>query len=221
MESYWKDERQMRSNDLVKWVKGPAVLDVGCAGHKVEPESPYWLHGKLTKCFPDTTGIDISVENIEEMRQLGFSDLHMQSAEDIQLEKHFDTIIAGELIEHLSNPGKFLQSATVHLARGGRILLTTPYPFSLAYSLYALKKFPKTCQNSQHTVWICPSTLSELASRFGLRIVHWELIEDYRFDNVSRFYGLCARIVTWLRWLIPNRLRCNHLLAVLEREHES
>jgi len=210
----------MRINEIVKWVSGPEVLDVGCTGHAESPTAPSWLHGKLRKQFGNVTGIDTSTKNVEELQRLGFADIHVQSAEAICFDKRFNTIVAGELIEHLSNPGNFLESARNHLARNGRLVITTPYPFSLAYSLYALKNFPVTCFNKQHTCWFCPSTLQELASRFGLKVVHWELIEDYTFDDPSRTYRTFSRIVTGLRWIIPYRLRCNHLLAVLQRVEE-
>ena len=45
----------MRTEKIVTWTRGPDVLDVGCAGHKIEIGSPYWLHGRLRavlRCLP-------------------------------------------------------------------------------------------------------------------------------------------------------------------------
>lgn len=207
----------MRSEEILKWVVGPNVLDVGCAGHKPAPASPYWLHGRLRQKFPEVVGIDLSSENIGRLRELGFANLHVQSAEDFSFGRKFDTIVAGELIEHLSSPGRFLEACAKHLSRGGRVIVSTPYAFALEYILYALFKFPRTCENGEHAMWFCPSTLTELSRRHGFKVRHWELIEDYELDNPSRLYRLFARIVTTVgRLLIPARLRRNTMLFLLE-----
>jgi hypothetical protein len=57
-------------------------------------------------------------------------------------------------------------------------VLTTPYPFGLLNVLYALKNFPRTCSNPEHTMWFCPSTMAEVARRAGLRVERWRLIVD-------------------------------------------
>lgn len=205
-----------RADSILSRVKGPRVLDVGCAGHTIEIGSPQWLHGRLDEAYPDLHGIDVSRENIEALRNHGFRNLHLQSAENFDLKERFDTIVAGELIEHLSNPGLFLDCARRHLTPGGRLVLTTPSPFSLFSFLYALIKYPKTCENPQHTAWFCLRTLSELVGRHGLKVREMELIPDYYPDNPSRPYRTFVKLIGALGPLIPSRLRNNAILAVLE-----
>ena len=205
-----------RASQVVSYVKGPWVLDIGCAGHIPEPNSPHWLHGALLANFPHVVGIDINETNVRQLQALGYQHIHLQSAESFALPQKFNTIIAGEVIEHLANPGLFLARAKEHLAPGGIAVITTPYPFSLLYFLYAVMKFPKTCQNLEHTCWLCPRTLEALAERAGLRTVHWRLIEDYRLNDPSGRYRLFVKLLSRFRWLVPTRLRCNTMLFVLE-----
>jgi SAM-dependent methyltransferase len=205
----------MRTEKILRWVKGPRVLDVGCTAHELEVGSPFWLHGLLRSRF-EVTGIDISARNIETLRGQGWERLHVASAEEFSLPERFDTIVAGELIEHLSNPGRFLLRAREHLKRDGRLVLTTPYVFSLMYACYALFRFPQTCQNQQHTCWFCLRTLRELAGRAGLRVVHQELVEDYRPDVPAPLYRLFVLFIRTLGRLLPARLRHNAILLVLE-----
>lgn len=206
-----------RSEQILKHVVGPDILDVGCAGHLPKPGSPYWLHGRLREKFSSVVGIDLNRENIKKLEQLGYESLHVASAEDFDLNAKFDSIVAGELIEHLSNPGSFFEHCRTHLKENGQVVVSTPFTFSLLYVLYAVFKYPSTCQNDEHAMWFCPKTLMELASRYGFRAVYWELIEDYEFDNPSILYLLFARLMTTIgRVLIPARLRKNTMIFVFQ-----
>src|SRR5579863_1300913 len=208
-----------RTDVILKWVKGPSVLDVGCTGHTLEIGSPGWLHGRLREQFPSVVGIDISAENIDSLKKHGFNNLYVQSAESFRLAEKFDTIVAGELIEHLANPGLFLRQARAHLKATGRLVLTTPHPFSLFDIAYALFKFPRTCQNLQHTCWFCPQTMNELVGRTGLRIEHFELLDDNPPDNPSRRYRALVALRRGLGFHLPRLFAKNVMLFVLASEN--
>ena len=204
-----------RNDRILELISGPNILDVGCSDHSLRVDSPYWLHGQLLKKFPSIAGIDLNSENIQKMRELGYQNLTVASAEEFSLNVKFDTIVAGELIEHLSNPGLFFGRSREHLKPGGRLVISTPYAFALLNGLYAFLKYPKTCQNDEHALWFCPKTLIELAARYGFYTEHWELLEDYEFDNQSASYRVFARLITTVgRIFIPARLRKNNMLFV-------
>jgi 2-polyprenyl-3-methyl-5-hydroxy-6-metoxy-1,4-benzoquinol methylase len=207
-----------RTSDILEWVKGPAVLDVGCTGHAVEASSPDWLHGRFRISFPRVVGIDINPANIKVLKDLGYDHLHTQSAENIDLPEKFDTIFAGELIEHLANPGLFLESARKHLNPQGRLVLTTPNPFSLSYSAYAAAKYPKTCQNDEHTCWLCPQTITALLARYRYKVSHFQLIGYYRPDDPSLIYRAGLRMLRLFSAFIPARFVYNTMLVVAEAE---
>ena len=206
-----------RVDQALKYVRGSQVLDVGCAGAP-DAGSFYWLHGQLRKKFQHVVGIDINERHIEQIRAMGFRETYVCCAESFSLAQRFDTIVAGELVEHLSNPGLFLERCKEHLAVNGRVIITTPNPFSLSSILYAIFKFPRTCANSEHTCWFCPRTFQELAGRVGFRTIHWELIEDYRIDEPALLYSAFVRFISAFSWLIPKRLSCNTMLFILEPE---
>lgn len=204
----------MRSDEILSHVVGPRVLDVGCAGHRVEPENPDWLHRRLSERF-EVTGIDISEPNLAKMRALGYTDIHLQSAESIDLRGTFDTVVAGEIIEHVSNPGLFFSSVKRHLSPQGRLVLTTPYVFSLMYALYALHRFPKTCENSEHAFWLCPATITELARREGLQVESWKLIDDYAPSVTSFKYRVYWSLMRTIGRALPQRIKRTTMLLVL------
>jgi 2-polyprenyl-3-methyl-5-hydroxy-6-metoxy-1,4-benzoquinol methylase len=204
----------MRTDEIVDLVQGPAVLDVGCAGHHVQPGHPTWLHGKLRERFR-VTGIDVSATNVELMHKLGFDDIHVGVAETFNLDRKFDTIVAGEVVEHMSNVGQFFANAREHLAPGGRIVLSTPYVFSLMYAFYAAKHYPKTCENQEHTCWFCLSTLRELSRREGLEIESSKLIEDFDRTVRSWKYHAYWMLAKTLGRLLPSKLTKTNMIVVL------
>lgn len=84
------------------------ILDVGCARHGETKRQSGNLHEELhRKTEVEIVGIDILEEEIEKMRKEGY-DVHVGDAENIQFDELFDVVVAGEVIEHLNNPGKIL-----------------------------------------------------------------------------------------------------------------
>jgi SAM-dependent methyltransferase len=206
-----------RAEQVVPLVKGPRVLHVGCAAHAPAPGDPSWLHGLLCKYFPDTVGIDLRPDLIEQLQNAGFRNLYVANAETFELDRQFDTIVAGDVLEHLSNPGAFLTQARKHLAPGGEIIVTTPFPFALLPLGFAFFRYPRTCWNVEHTCWFCPQTFSELSRRSGLRILRQDLIGTYTLDDSSTLYRTSVWTLRVAGSLIPKRLRCNTMLFVLSR----
>ena len=206
---------RLRTEAILEWVKGPDVLDVGCTGHFVKIGSPQWLHGRLREKFASVSGIDISEENAAFLRKNNFDNIYVQSAETFQLDHKFDTIVAGELIEHLANPGLFLQQAKKHLKPGGLVVLTTPNAFSLLFIAYALFKYPKTCENLQHTCWFCPQTMKELVGRCGFKIEHFDLFDDYPPGSPSRRYRFFVVFRRLFGFVLPKLLAKNGMFLVL------
>jgi cyclopropane fatty-acyl-phospholipid synthase-like methyltransferase len=148
------------------------------------------------------------------MRSLGIDDVHVQSAENFSLGRRYNTVVAGEVIEHLSNPGKFLACVREHLVPGGRLVLSTPYSFSIMYSLYATNHFPKTCENSEHTCWFCLSTIRELARREGFVVESCRFVDDYDPSVTSRKYRMYWKLVHTIGRLIPEKLTKTTMLIV-------
>jgi hypothetical protein len=78
-----------------------------------------------------------------------------------------------------------------------------------------LKNFNRAF-NPEHTLWLCPQTLRQLAERSGFRVTRTLFVDDLRPEIVtSRWYRMFARVYRIARALLPSRLR-NTILAVLE-----
>jgi len=178
-----------------------AVLDVGCVQHTASnEEDPTWLHQYLYE-FSDVEsvlGIDILEDDVGILQEKGYN-VQQANAETCSLEQTFDTIIAGELIEHLSNPGMFLNNMYDHLHSDGRLIMTTPNTFNILRFMFLIKNGYVAC-NDEHTCWFDPKTLRQLVKRHGFKIQYldkYAFSEEYEFiDPVSR----AIRAVTPVSW---------------------
>jgi SAM-dependent methyltransferase len=207
-----------RVEAVLRNIQGPDVLDIGCSGQaefRSSFESPDWLHGRLKEAFPDVWGLEYDPDNVQALHEAGYTNVVQGDAQSFVLDRRFDTIVAGELIEHVERPGDLLSRAAEHLKPGGRVVITTPYAFSFLFVVYAWLRYPKTCSNPEHVTWFCPATLTELARRADLVVDRFELVEDYRADLPSPWYRAFLRVYRLVRRLIPMRMRANHMLFVL------
>lgn len=104
-------------------------------------------------------------------------------------EATFDTVIAGELIEHLINPAQFLSELKYVLKLGGRVILTTPNPWSITYVIRE---------------WLGINSLSTLPEHKHL----WDA------QLLKKFLESCGLIVDFIGYVNGSR---NWILKILRR----
>src|SRR5215218_6395822 len=94
---------------------GKKVLHLGCTNYpytKQSIESEMLLHFELEKVTRELYGFDFDREGLDILKEANAKNLYqadLQKLEDVALDETFDVIIAGEMIEHLSSPGLFLE----------------------------------------------------------------------------------------------------------------
>ncbi len=159
-----------------KYCRGKSVLDLGCTDRRPDGEAKYastGLHLYLSDVCGALTGVDIDPEGAEAMRREGFN-VTVANVERMNLGQQFDCIVAGELIEHLANPGLFLENAHRHLKESGYLILTTPNAFNARHFLRILKK-GEIKVHAEHTCWYDPKTLSSLINRYAFAVekIYW------------------------------------------------
>lgn len=184
------------------YVQGKEVLDVGCVDHDLGTSlRPDWLHAQLCRVARRVVGLDVLAEEVRELGLRGFR-VVQGNAETFSLGERFDVIVAGELLEHVSNVGAFLDGARRHLRPGGRLLVTTPNAFALGNVLRIVRAavgFPIR-DNPEHTHWYDDQTLRQLLARHGF------IIERLQAFSPDRYPG-------WLERIIPPPVR-SKLFAV-------
>ena len=162
------------------------VLDCGCVGDVINSFSDYEksshaIHKAHAKSM---TGVDIWKEEIEKRQAMGI-DVICANVETMELNRIFDVVIAGDLIEHLANPGLFLNNANKHLKMGGLLYICTPNPFSLNNSMRAILG-AKINVHPEHCNWYDFSTLKHLLSRngFSVKEMYWH---DYCIRKTVKY----------------------------------
>ena len=82
----------------------------------------------------------------------------------------FDTIIAGELIEHLENPYEFLRDIHPLLVGPKRLILSTPNPFSFPVFICELFQIKKFFYTKEHLYYFLPRWVERLLDFSGFRL---------------------------------------------------
>ena len=154
-------------------VKGKTVLDVGCIDHDIESagDERLWNHYFIKSFAKTAIGIDIERNSLKKLKKMGY-EVKVMNAEEISFKNKFDVIFAGELIEHLTNPGSFLKSSKKALKKNGIIILTTPNTFSVNRLVRVIQKFTNDPPaNLDHTMYLTPQTIKTLGKKCGLEVI--------------------------------------------------
>jgi 2-polyprenyl-3-methyl-5-hydroxy-6-metoxy-1,4-benzoquinol methylase len=149
------------------------VLDLGCVDSRPARETaarrighkPNLLFRRLVEINPATLGVDIDAEGVQVLRTMGYQ-AECADVQTMDLGRRFDTIIAGELIEHLENPGLFLRNMRRHLKDDGVLIISTPNPF-YQNQVWKIWRYGRPAVHEDHTNWQDPITLRHLLARAG------------------------------------------------------
>jgi len=148
------------------------VLHLGCVDSGLLEErfaAGRFLHSALADVSDEIWGVDLDWEGIDRLKREGFRNLHAGSAENIPGDVprgYFDVVLAGELIEHVSNPGLLLDSAAGCCKPDGKIVITTPNGLRFSNMLSCLIRTEVV--HPDHTLTFTPSTLTKLLVRHNL-----------------------------------------------------
>ncbi len=106
----------------------------------------------------------------------------MEKLEEVQLDETFDVIIAGEMIEHLNNPGLFLQGIQRFMNAETSLVITTINAYSaFRFLIYGLRG--KGGENEpvhpDHVYYFSYKTLSLIIERANLTV------KDFYFYDIG------------------------------------
>ena len=123
------DWLRRRIDWMAEEARGPRVLDVGC--------SEGILEVLLARRGIMVTGVDVDADALDFARQQLAKESGDVRARVELIEGDFngtqpvtglfDTVVMGELLDHLDDPGAMLDRGLEHLRSGGQVVITTPF----------------------------------------------------------------------------------------------
>ncbi len=142
-------------------------VDTGC--RTMQEQAGAWLHGHLHEVATTLVGIDIDEAGVKEADGAGYevyaADCRDPDALDALGIAPAQLVIAGEVIEHLDDPGNFLAGLHRLVAPGGQLVVTTPNAYGLFNVLASLSR--REINHPDHVMMFTWRTLTNLGARHG------------------------------------------------------
>ena len=203
---------------------GKKVLDVGCVQNDAScRKNPLWLHRHLAQVAAEIMGIDILEEDLAILRKEGFRVCHHDLTQKPYPDT-FEVIIAGEILEHIDNPGAFFANCHRSLLPGGVVIVTTPFPWFLGTSLRNSLSGLPLGGSLEHVSWFDPFNVFELCERYGFELKKWHgLCPSPVQGGFFRFFfeGVARLIRKGLVPPLSSLTGCRSILYECEKKGES
>lgn len=208
---------------LVEQARGKTVLHVGFADHgpliDEKRRNGLWLHDRISDVALRAVGVDIDPAVVASLAQQGVRDIYAidvthEITEPAIADVEFDTIILGEILEHIDNPVDFLRGLRFSVGRPGQqLIVTVPNAWNLRSILGILST--QECVNTDHRFWFTPYTLARVLTEAGFEVDH--------VDTCSRFESYPHSVKAWAyRTLVGQyALLLDHLVAFARVPHPS
>ncbi|MDB6026134.1 MAG: hypothetical protein JWM68_2357 [Verrucomicrobiales bacterium] len=170
---------------IVNECRGKRILHLGCTDWpytEAKLSGGALLHAKINEVAGSLTGVDADEEGVAYFRKIGFSETYVDNVEKFSnalvRDKKYDVIIAGEIIEHLENPGLFLRSVQNVMTTDTVIIITTINAYCFFRFVYYL--FKREMVHPDHNFYFSPIVLRKLITRCGLEVV------DFRYYPIGK-----------------------------------
>lgn len=183
-----KIELVQRVEFIKKMCAGKKVLHLGCTDYPYTEnaiEHQRLLHFELGKIAGELYGFDFDQPGIDILEKAGVKNLYradLEKLDEVPLDEIFDVIIAGEMIEHLSNPGLFLRGIRRFMNEETNLVITTINAYSgMRFLMYGLRGRGGTNEpvHPDHVAYYSYKTLSLALQRENL------FLKDFVFYDIG------------------------------------
>lgn len=163
-----------REKFLLHYCRGKDILHLGCCG------SPYCqeryvkgdlFHVKLMLSALSVIGVDNNIDDVAFLKNNGIDNVYVGDVEKLDnniLNKKYHIVLAGEILEHINNPGLFLKGIDRIISEDVEFLLTVPNTPTLKSFLRAL--WGREMVHRDHVCYYSYKTLKSLLNRFDYKI---------------------------------------------------
>lgn len=186
-----------REDLILSYCRGKTVLHLGCVESQKATGNGASLHFKLLKVAKRVIGVDIDQEGMDLMNKKVVDDLvccDVQALDQIRLDVPIDVIVAGEIIEHLANPGLCLSGIAQMMQENKSILIVTvPNAFSFR-NFFSVLVAMKENVLADHNFYFSHTTIKGLLEKHSLRITDFYTYSNLR-DEIKPFKRFTKRIL--------------------------
>jgi 2-polyprenyl-3-methyl-5-hydroxy-6-metoxy-1,4-benzoquinol methylase len=163
-------------------------VDSGC--QTLNTSAGAWLHEHLARTARELVGIDVDVQGVEQARADGYEAYAIDCC-DVDAVRGAgigpaDVVVAGEVIEHLDDPGSFIDAVQPLVVDGGVLAITTPNATGLVNSFALLANYE--VNHPDHVAMFTCQTLDTMLVRHG-----WEPFEHRVFLQSVKSTGATSR----------------------------
>ena len=167
---------KIRFGQINAHIIGKDILDIG--------SKEGYLHKLIVKANPE--------KRIFSLDSSKDSDFVMNLDKPKKIGERFDTIIAGEVIEHLESPIKFIRYCKSLLKNKGRIIITTPNAIGLQY-LINESWCVKYKDYRGHTQAFTIDMLDRILKDEGLKVLYKGYINAFWNKNPLQFVSFLVK----------------------------
>lgn len=151
---------QRRLRMIAAEVAGSRVLDIGYG----RQPSPYLASDELV-------GLDLASVAPEDAPN--YTERIVGDATDLSSvlgARRFDSVICGELIEHIEEPYAFLRQLHSVVDEGGNLIISTPNPLGFPVVLFEAARSTRFFYSPDHLYLFTPRWMKRMLSRTGFQL---------------------------------------------------
>jgi SAM-dependent methyltransferase len=175
--------------DFIKNIaSGKKVLHLGCTNYPYTEDAiskGMLLHFELEKIASQLYGFDFDRAGLDIIKKAGAGNVFEADLERLSvvpIDETFDVIIGGEIIEHLSNPGLFLNGIKRFMRSDTRLVITTINAYcAMRFLIYGLRGRGGVNEpvHPDHISYYSYKTLKLMLERHGL------VLNEFHFYDIG------------------------------------
>jgi len=198
-----------RLDFIIESCRDKKVLHLGCTNWPYTEDAiakRMLLHFTLEKTASSLYGLDFDQAGIDILTKKGSQNIFqadLERLDELNLNETFDVILAGEMIEHLNNPGRFLTGIQRFMRADSVLIITTINAYcGMRFLQYGLRGKRGRIEpvHPDHVAYYSYSTLKLLLERHKLhvdRFLFYDIGREHRPHNrwfINAANDICVRI---------------------------
>ncbi|MFI5052767.1 MAG: class I SAM-dependent methyltransferase [Acidimicrobiia bacterium] len=196
-------------------------VDAGC--QSLNEQAGAWLHAHLAASARELVGLDLDQAGVDDARSRGY-EAYVVDCRDADAIRALqlapaDIVVAGEVIEHLDDPGSFLDGVHALVAPGGLLVVTTPNASGFVNAIALLANYE--VNHPDHVALYSCRTLDAMLTRhrwepFEHRVFVQQVKTSGEVDGRARLLAVGARAALGLERLLARMGRpyaCDGLIV--------